>query len=97
MAIEKDVVITVDEPREIRELKQIVNGMRQELRDYLANGNGTPKSFWRRLNQRTFEEMRVFERVRRELENEKNEAVFEEKNRALRRIGLRTIPFKIEE
>ena len=77
--------------REVRELKQIVNGMRQELRDYLANGNGTPKSYWRRLLERTQEEMRIYERTRRELENEKNEAVWEEKNEALRRLGLRTI------
>ena len=83
--------------REVRELKQIVNGMRQELRDYLANGNGTPKSYWRRLLERTQEEMRIYERTRRELENEKNEAVFEEKNEALRRLGLRTIANRREE
>ena len=77
--------------REVRELKQIVNGMRQELRDYLANGNGTPKSYWRRLLERTQEEMRIYERTRRELENEKSEAVWEQKNEALRRLGLRTI------
>ena len=85
------------DPREVRELKQIVNGMRQELRDYLANGNGTPKSYWRRLLERTQEEMRIYERTRRELENEKNEAVFEEKNEALRRLGLRTIANHREE
>ena len=33
-----------DDSREVRELKQIVNGMREELREYLANGNGTPRS-----------------------------------------------------
>ena len=32
-----------DDSREVRELKQIVNGMREELREYLANGNGTPR------------------------------------------------------
>ena len=82
------------DPREVRELKQIVNGMRQELRDYLANGNGTPRSYWRRLIERTQEEMRIYERTRRELENEKNAAVWEQKNEALRRLGLRTIPTK---
>ena len=83
--------------REVRELKQIVNGMRQELRDYLANGNGTPKSYWRRLLERTQEEVRIYERTRRELENEKSEAVWEEKNEALRRLGLRTIANHREE
>ena len=82
---------TVNDSREVRELKQIVNGMREELREYLANGNGTPRSYWRRLLERTQQEMQIYERIRRELENEKNPAVWEEKNEALRRLGLRTI------
>ncbi len=88
-----DIAIAPDDPREIRELKQIVNGMRGEMREYLANGNGTPRSFWRRLNERTASEMQIYERTRRELENGKfPHDVWEEKNAALRRLGLRTIP-----
>lgn len=78
--------------REVRELRQIVNGMREEMAAYLANGNGTPRSFWRRLLERTTQEMQIYERTRRELENEKDAAVWESKNDALRRIGLRPIP-----
>ena len=78
--------------REVRELWQIVNGMHEELRAYLANGNGTPKSYWRRLLERTQQEMQIYERTRRELEKEMDEAVWEKKNEALRRLGLRTIP-----
>ncbi len=78
--------------REVRELRQIVNGMREEMRAYLANGNGTPRSYWRRLIERTQQEMQIRERTRRELEHEKDAAVWEEKNEALRRLGLRTIP-----
>ena len=92
LAVERDIEINAADSREIRELKQIVNGIRQELRDYLANGNGTPRSFWRRLNERTVQEMLIYERTRRELEHEKNPAVWEAKNDALRRLGLRTIP-----
>ena len=92
LAAEKDMAISADESREVCELKQIVNGMREEMRVYLANGNGTPRSFWRRLNERTTEEMRIYERTRRELEREKSPEVWEEKNSALRRLGLRTIP-----
>ena len=66
--------------------------MRREMREYLANGNGTPRSYWRRLNERTREEAQIYERTRRELENETDSAVWEEKNAALRRLGLRTIP-----
>ena len=78
--------------REVRELKQIVNGMHEEMAAYLANGNGTPRSFWRRLLERTQQEMQIYERTRRELEKEKSPAVWEQKNDALRRLGLRTIP-----
>ena len=92
LSTEKDLIIQPNEPREIQELKQIVNGMREELRCYLANGNGTARSFWRRLNERTIQEMHISERTRRELEKESSHEVWEEKNAALRRLGLRTIP-----
>ena len=88
----EDVAITGGDSREERELKQIVNGMRAELREYLANGNGTPRSYWRRLNERTTREMLIYERTKRELENETDEAVRERKNEALRRLGLLTVP-----
>ena len=81
-----------EDSREVRELRQIVRGMREEMSAYLANGNGTPRSFWRRLLERTQQEMQIYERTRRELEKETNAAVWEEKNEALRRLGLRTIP-----
>ena len=84
--------LSPEDSREVRELKEIVNGMHEEMRAYLANGNGTPKSYWRRLLERTQQEMRIYERTRRELEKEPDEAVWEQKNEALRRLGLRTIP-----
>ena len=91
LAPERDIVIAPEDPREVKELKQIVNGMREELRGYLANGNGTARSFWRRLNERTASEMQIYERTRRELEKETSHDVWEEKNASLRRLGLRTI------
>ena len=91
LSSERDIGIAPEDPREIKELKQIVNGIRDELRGYLANGNGTPRSFWRRLNERTTSEIQIYERTRRELEKEKSTEVWEEKNAALRRLGLRTI------
>ena len=92
LAAERDIAINAGEERELRELKQIINGMREEMREYLANGNGTPRSFWRRLNERTAQEIQIYERTRRELEKETSEEVWEQKNDALRRLGLRTIP-----
>lgn len=92
LAQENDLPISRDDSREAQELKQIVNGMRDEMRTYLANGNGTPSSYWRRLNERTLSEMQIYERTRRELEKESSQTVWEEKNEALRRLGLRTLP-----
>ena len=92
LASQYDIDFMPSDSREVRELKQIVNGMRDELREYLANGNGTPRSYWRRLNERTMQEMQIYERTRRELEKETSEEVWEQKNDALRRLGLRTIP-----
>ena len=91
LAVEKDIEIADADSREVRELKQIVNGMREEMREYLANGNGTPRSYWRRLNERTTSEIQIYERTRRELENEKSSDAWDEKNAALRSLGLRTI------
>ena len=96
LAADKDILISTGETREIRELKQIVNGIRDEMRTYLANGNGTPRSFWRRLNERTLSEIQIYERTKRELEKEQSTQAWEEKNEALRRLGLRTIPFPNE-
>lgn len=92
LAAGDDLRIDDGDSREVRELKQIVNGMREEMRAYLANGNGTAKSYWRRLNERTLEERRIRERTMRELENERSPEVRERRNEALRRLGLRTIP-----
>jgi hypothetical protein len=92
LGTDKDIQIAADDSREVRELKQIVNGMREEMREYLANGNGTPRSYWRRLNERTLSEMQIYERTRCELEKETRPEVWEQKNEALRRLGLRTIP-----
>ena len=97
LAADKDIAISADEPREIRELKQIVNGMRDEMRAYLANRNGTPRSYWRRLNERTLSEMQIYDRAKRELEKEQSPEIWEQKNEALRRLGLRTIPFPNDE
>ncbi len=92
LAAEQDIEIGEGDSREVRELKQIVNGMREEMRCYLANGIGTPRLFWQRLNERTAKEMEIFKRTRRELENESSPDVWESKNDGLRRIGIRTIP-----
>lgn len=86
------IKLSQDDSREIKELKQIVNGMRLEMAAYLANGNGTIKSYYRRLVERTTQEMQIYNRTKNELENERSSAIWDEKNEALRRLGIRTIP-----
>ena len=92
-----EAVLPVEETdsREIAELKQIVNWMREELRAYVYDGGERDKklkSYAMRLNQRYFEEKQIYDRVARELEGITDEKAWDEKNAALRRIGLRTIP-----
>ena len=93
---DKDIKIDADDTREAQELKAIINGMRNEMREYLVNGYGTPRSYWRRLNERTRTEIQIFERTKRELESEANSEVWEKKNEALRCLGIRTIPYPNE-
>ena len=92
LAAERDIPVSATDRREERELKQIVNWMREEMREYLANGNGTVRSYWRRLNERMADEMRIYNLTKRELEKEASEEIWEEKNEKLRRLGLLTIP-----
>ena len=95
--LDSDVIPVADDPREVRELKQIVNGLRAEMKAYLANGNGTIRSYWRRLHERTRQEIQIYERTAKELEHERDAAVWEQKNESLRVLGLRTIPNPNEE
>lgn len=77
--------------REVRELKQIVLGMRDELRAYLANGIGTYSRFVKRVEERQIREAQIYYQAKNELAKEKDPAVFEKRNESLRRLGLRTI------
>lgn len=91
-AAAKDLEIAPDDSHEVREIKLILNGMKRELRAYLADGQGTIDSYVMRLRERQAEEMRIYERVKRELESVTDMKIREERNAALRAMGLRTIP-----
>lgn len=86
------IVFIDGEPREVSELKAIVNGIKEELQAYLADGEGTCTSFIRRLEERQEEERLIFLRVQNELEADPDPALWEERNKALREMGIRTIP-----
>lgn len=83
--------IVSEESREASELRRIVFWMRGEFADYLANGNGTPASYLRRLIERQQRERNIFEIAKRELENTTDFAKWERHNAALRACGICTI------
>lgn len=72
---------------EVKHLKRMVNRMRRELAEYLADG-GSIASYVQRLEIRQKTELRLLERVKRELHNEEDANVWREKNAQLRAVGL---------
>lgn len=86
------IVFSESDTREAAELKAIVNGIKDELREYLSDGEGTPASFMRRLEERQEEERLIYRRVKNELDANPDPALWEERNRSLRDMGIRTIP-----
>lgn len=88
---DEDVVILETDSREVRELKQIVNGMRHEMNDYLTDGIGTYQLYFNRLVERYMEEKRIRDRIVFELSHTKDSKVWEARNSELRRIGLEVV------
>lgn len=91
MSDEESVVFGEDDTRETRELKQIVLWMRGELRNYLANGIGTPERYLFRLNERQQREAQIYFTAQNDLRGEKNQEKRELINSSLRAMGLKTI------
>lgn len=90
--VNNDLDILDSDSTESRELKKIINGMKQELRVYLTDGVGTIESYIIRLRERQAEEMRIYERVKQELESVTDFKIREQRNDSLRAMGLKTIP-----
>ena len=82
---------SVESSREVGELRDIVLGMRQEMREFLADGTSMAE-YLNALSERQQEENDIYERVAAELDGEKDESVRERKNAALRTLGLKTVP-----
>ena len=81
-----------NEPREVKELKQIVLSMREELAHYLANGVGTTERYVRRLNERQKKEAQIYTTAKAEIEKSADTAEWTRINDSLRAIGLKTVP-----
>lgn len=93
-ALSNRIEFRKDDPREWRDLKAIVNGMKAEMQEYLSDKVGTIKSFRLRLNERQEEELQIYRRALNELKNNHDEKLRAERNKSLRAIGLRTIPIR---
>lgn len=90
-AVEGELNIVESDPREVKELKAIVNGMKQELREYVRSEGCTPQGYYQKMLSRSRREVQIVERVKRELEGASDLAVWEQKNAQLRKIGLRPV------
>ena len=90
-ALQHRIEFLTKDRREERELKAIVNGMKEELRRYLSDGVGTFASYMGRLEERQALERAIYNRVAAEVRESKDDAVRIEKNRELSAVGLRTI------
>lgn len=89
-AISHEIKFDREEQREVHELKLIVNGMKNELREYLLES--TPESYLRELYERQQEEMLIYNRVLNELKGCDEPAVWADRNSRLRDLGIKTIP-----
>ena len=98
-ALARRIEATETDGIEIRQIKAMVEGMKQELRQYLAD-DGTIVEYGQALVQRQEEELGYYNRAKTEIENAKrtgmNQAqlveLWEKRNNALRRMGVKLVP-----
>ena len=98
-AAKRDTPIAADDPDEVKKMKRIVNGMKAELREYIAAG-GTAALYMGRLIERQQIEAKLaksirgeFKSLRRQINDDNREAILKkwnEKNELLRDMGFRT-------
>lgn len=98
-ALSRKVLANESDGIEARQVKSMVEGMKNELREYLESG-GTVFGYCQRLVERQEEEMRYFVHVRNELtaaerggaKGRELEALWERRNEDLHRMGIRLVP-----
>lgn len=97
-ALARRIEATETDTIEIRQIKAMVEGMKQELREYLAD-DGTIIEYGKALVQRQEEELGYYSRAKTEIENAKKSgmgqaqlvALWEKRNAALRRMGIKLV------
>lgn len=78
------------EPPEVAELKRIVNGIKEEMRECLSGGD-TFESYLEQLDIRQENEANIYRRVFEELKGTEDDEVWEARNASLRAMGLQTV------
>ena len=97
-ALARRIEATETDGIEVRQIKAMVEGMKQELRQYLAD-DGTIVEYGKALVQRQEEELGYYNRAKTEIENAKKSgmnqaqlvALWEKRNAALRRMGVKLV------
>lgn len=85
--VQTNVVVSANDLAEVAKMKRMVNWMKREARTYLSSG-GTVRSYIERLQERQREELDVFYRMKKILQNSQNEAQWRDVNSRLRAMGL---------
>ena len=96
-ALENKCVVNDSDSLEARQIKAMVEGMKNEARRYIAAG-GSIVEYGKRLTERQDAEIAVYNRVKADIENARatmTEAAFmtywEKRNDELRNLGIKTV------
>ena len=98
-ALSRQIVPADSDGIEARQIKSMVEGMKDELRDFMGKG-GTIKDFGACLVERQESELGYYNRTKGELETLKRtgisdkelEALWERRNSELRQVGIKLVP-----
>ena len=98
-ALSRKVEAKPEDGIEARQIKAMVEGMKQELRQFLAD-DGTIVEYGRELVRRQEEEIAYYNRAKAEIENAQKSkmpeaqlnALWEKRNESLRQMGVKLVP-----
>lgn len=98
-ALQRKVPIAPDDSMEAKQIKSMVEGMKDELRGYMAHG-GTIAGYGERLVERQEQELSYYRRIKEEIDAavksglppDQVEAKWKSSNAELRNMGIRLVP-----
>lgn len=98
-AIKRTVAISPNDSMEVKQIKSMVEGMKDELREYIAEG-GTIQQYGERLVERQELELSYYRRIKEELDTAAKSGISEDElegrwktsNAELRNMGIRLVP-----